>query len=83
MRSRLAPISASLQLLAYQPSTITVGTPLWSSAAMCPGSAASSSHHQSRPAVSSSAASSNAFGGQRVDIGCGCSVNAMPRRAAT
>ena len=69
-RNRLAPISASLQLLAYQPSTITVGTPLCNSAAMCPGSAATRSHHQSRRGVSKSAASSNAFGGQSVDIGC-------------
>ena len=81
-RTSAAPISASLQLLAYQPSTIAIGTPLCSSASRCAGSAAASSHHQERAGISSSAAISSAFGGHSVEIGCGWSVKAKPRRAA-
>src|SRR5262249_6439532 len=68
-RTSAAAMSASLQLLTYQPSTITVGTPLCSSASRCAGSAAASSHHQLVAGASSSAPASSAFGGHSVEIG--------------
>ena len=81
-RTSPAPISASLQLLANQPSTMAIGTPLCSSAARCAGRAAASSTHHARAGVSSSAAISSAFGGHSVEIGCGWRVKAKPTRAA-
>src|SRR5213592_4421861 len=70
-RVRPAPITASLQLLINQQTTMVGGTWDCSSAIKCAGKAANNKNHQIRGDVSKSAASRIELGGQKTEIGCG------------
>ncbi len=80
-RRHAAPISASDMLLTNQHSTITIGTPPWTSASKCAGSAAAATTHHDRTGSSTSAAKTTEFGGHSTETGFGTNVSARPSRA--